>query len=95
MVVGPRASAQQIDLPQRLFLYTVDQIATVLGVTDQTVKQTHLFFDKRNVGAPPKDKMLARNIAPQGERPDWRVTEKELLRWLRYKGFRVTQRGVT
>lgn len=84
---------RNLDLPQRLFMYTVDQIATILNLDESTIKTSYLFYDKRHVGAPPKDQMVARNIAPDGERPEWRVTEKELLRWLRYKGFRITQRG--
>lgn len=77
----------------RLFLYTTDQVALLLNVSEATLKQQYLFYDKRHIGAPPKDKMVARNIAAEGSTPQWRIAEKELLRWLRYKGFVITQRG--
>jgi hypothetical protein len=38
--------------------------------------------------------MLARDISPDdAERPDWRVSEKDFVRWLRFKGFRYHERG--
>lgn len=81
-----------VGLPQRPFLYTLDQIANLVAVDLLTVKAS-VHFEGRSVGARPVKKMLARNIAPEGERPDWRVAERELVRWLRTKGFRFYERG--
>lgn len=81
---------EAVGLPPRPFLYTFDQIATMLAVTDAWLrKQVHL--EGRAPGARPRDKMVARNLSPEGE--DWRVAERELLRWLRVKGFRVYERS--
>lgn len=84
---------QKIGLPPRPFLYTVDQIATVLSVSVTTVKNTYLWYEERNIGVRPFAKLLAVNISPDGEKPEWRVAELELVRWLRFKGFKVYTRG--
>lgn len=84
--------AERFGLPLRVFLYTVDQIATLLQVDDKTVKTNYLHYEERSVGFRPHDRMSARNIAPNGEKPDWRVAEAELVRWLRYKGFKIYNR---
>lgn len=83
------ASKYKVDLPVRPFLYTIDQIATLLAVTEQNVKAKYLHYDGRSTGVCPRDRMVARNIAPDGERPDWRVAEKEFRRWLKHKHFRI------
>jgi len=68
-------------LPPRLFLYTLDQISDLLMV-DNLSK----FLHKEGItpGTPKRDRMLARNIAPSGEKPEWRVEEDEFIRWMRH-----------
>lgn len=88
-----RLKAESVGLPPRIFLYTVDQIAVVLNVSELHVKRHVLHYDGRSPGRCPKDKMLARNIADPGVRPDWRVAERELVRWLKHKGFHFADRG--
>lgn len=85
-------SPDKVGLPVRPFLYTPDQIAGLIAVDTKAVKEKYLWYDGRSVGPRPKDKMTARNIAPEGERPQWRVAERELVRWLRVKGFRFYER---
>lgn len=80
--------ADDLGLPIRPFLYTLDQIATLLNIQEASV-QVYMHFIGRSVGAHKKDRMLARNIAPLGEKPDWRVAESELVRWLRNRGYRI------
>lgn len=82
-----------VNLPVRVFLFTLDQIATVLSVDETTVRAAYIYYEGRSIGGQPKSLMLARNIANPNERPDWRVAELELVRWMRLKGFRFTQRG--
>lgn len=88
-----RADAEGIGLPVRPFLYTLDQIATLLEIQQVALEQQHIHFEGRSVGARPKDKMVARNVAAVGERPDWRIVERELMRWMRRKGFRFYERA--
>ena len=86
--IMPNKEADRIGLPPRVFLYTLDQIAVMLEVDLNTVKTTYVHYDRRSVGKQPGDRMLARNIAPPDEKPEWRVTENEFVGFLKKKGFR-------
>lgn len=79
---------ESLGLPIRPFLYTLDQIATLVAVRETDLKY-YIFYEGRSIGAPPKDFMRAINIALDGKHPQWRVAEQELCRWLKFKGFRV------
>lgn len=92
-MTAPGSAAASVGLPVRPFLYTLDQIAMLLVVTQDALERSYLHFDGRHPGARPIDKMLCRNIAPVTEPPDWRVAERELIRWMRRAGFRVYERG--
>ncbi len=83
-----------VGLPIREFLFTIDQLAMMLDVTERTVYDSYLFYNNRSVGVRPKDKMMARDISPAAApKPEWRVTEREFVRWLKVKGFRYHTRG--
>lgn len=84
---------ERIGLPPRVFFYTVDQIATILELPVDRVKKSLLFYEGRSVGIPPKSMLRAINIMPEGEKPEWRVSENALLGFLRYKGVRFYTRG--
>lgn len=84
----------KIKLPAVVFLYTMDQIATMINVAEESLRQSYVHYDGRSTGPCPKDRMLAYNIAPQGERPEWRVSDKAFRRWLRLKGFKYYERGI-
>lgn len=86
----PRGDA--VGLPTRAFLYTLDQISEMVSVPLAKLRQTHIHFDRKTVGAQNYDKMMARNIASASETPEWRVSEVELARWLKRKGFRLYDR---
>ena len=83
----------KIGLPPRIFMYTPDQIAAMLSLTEQYVKDKVLFYDRREPGITPKTKMRAINVAPEGETPQWRVAEKEFIRYLRSRGLKFYDRG--
>lgn len=84
-----------IGLPPRPFLYTPDQLAGLLSLSETYVKTKLLFYAGREPGLRPRTKMTANNIAPEGETPQWRVTENELIRYLRLRGIRFYDRGYT
>lgn len=84
---------QELGLPVRPFLYTIDQIATLTNISEDALRRDHLHYVPRSVGFRPKNMMETRNIAPEGQRPDWRVAEAELIRWLRVMGFKVYDRA--
>lgn len=85
--------AQHVGLPPRVFLYTLDQIALMLSVSQQQVELGYIFFEGRTDGIPQRDEMIARNIAPRDAKPEWRVAENDFVRWLKLKGFRFHESG--
>ncbi len=83
------ADRKAANLPVRPFLYTLDQVATIINVTEQTLRaKGYLFFSGRTPGVQSRDEMLTINIAPATEKPEWRIEERELIRWMKRKGFR-------
>lgn len=84
---------KKLGLPPRIFMYTADQIAMMLELTEDYVRQKLLFYDRREPGLTPKTKMRAFNIAPEGETPEWRVTEREFIRYLKHRGVKFYERG--
>lgn len=92
----PRASddPNAVLLPARPFFYTLDQIELLLGKSeDQLAPLLHL--SGWSPGKRPLDKLLAVDLSPE-ESPvaDWRVEEKEFLRWLRRRGMHIVERRV-
>lgn len=83
-----RYEGEPVRLPARPFLYTVDQIAGLLGVPEATVRDRYLFYVSNDWGRRPPDLIEARNIAPPHMPADWRVEEAELKRWMKRKGYR-------
>lgn len=65
----------------------------MLSLTIPYVKNTLLFYDRREPGLTPKTRLRAINIAPEGETPEWRVTERELIRYLRSRGVKFYETG--
>lgn len=82
-----------LGLPPRVFLYTLDQIAMMLSLELSSLKQSHIFFEGRHPGRKPIMKMRARDISGEDDaKPDWRVSEQEFRMWLKLHGFRVYER---
>lgn len=82
-----------VGLPARIFLYTTDQVASMLSITEETLKRTYLYYEGRSTGRRSLDLLVAVNIAPPEEKPTWRIAERELIRWLRKKRFRYHEWG--
>lgn len=89
----PSDRSEKVGLPPRVFLYTLDQIAMLVSVKPAYLRTNYIYFYGEDGGMRPKNRMLARNIASEEDRPDWRVAEAELVRWLRHKRFRLYYRG--
>lgn len=88
-----RPEHEKVGLPPRIIMYTPDQIATMLQMDEKYVRRKVLFYEEREPGIRPKGRLLARNLAPDGEKPEWRVSERELLRYLRHHGIKFYERG--
>lgn len=80
-------------LPVRPFLYTLDQIAGLLNMDQKALMKQYIYFTGRSLGVDRADYITARNIALPEDTPDWRVLEKELLRWMKRKGFQYYEAG--
>lgn len=78
---------RRYELPPRPFLYTLDQVADLLVVDLSEIHKKYIYFHGRSTGVKSPKQLAARNIAPDGERPEWRVEEMELIRWFRHTGF--------
>lgn len=91
--MSSKPERDRVGLPPRIFMYTPDQIGTMLELDEKYVKTKLLFYDRREPGLAPRTKMRAINIAPEGETPQWRVTERELIRYLRHRGVKFYERG--
>lgn len=79
----------RMGLPIRVFLYTDDQIADLLRLPLAKLRKESLWFDGREVGLPPGDKIRAVNIMAAGLTPQWRVAEDEFVRWLKHKQINI------
>ncbi|MGE0342519.1 MAG: hypothetical protein AB7O86_05585 [Porticoccaceae bacterium] len=88
---GASEAAETIGLPIRPFLYTLDQISTIIAVPVDSLIKRYIYFPYHTIGPHKRDFLMARNIAPVDSPPDWRVMESELIRWLRYRGFTVIE----
>jgi hypothetical protein len=78
-----------IKLPRHEFFYTTDQLAVILSVEEPWLRE-RLYYAGRMPDTHVRDKILAINIAGPGERPRWRISDRELTRWLIRKGYKVT-----
>ena len=86
-------SPQKVGLPPITFLYTLDQISTMLNLSHESFVARYVYFHLRNARPKRPDEMLARNIAGPGYNPDWRIPQAEFVRWLKFKGFRIVPGG--
>lgn len=87
------SQAASVGMPTRVFLYTIDQLSVMLDMSPDQIKKQHVYFEGRSIGSRHKHLMMARNIAAPGEKAEWRVAEREFVRWLKVKGFRHYERG--
>lgn len=77
---------QRLGLPPKPFLYTLDQVATLLALSAGDLKR-YVYYHGVTVGTPRRHEVIARNIAPDDETPEWRVHEDDLIAWMRRQGF--------
>jgi hypothetical protein len=84
---------RKIGLPPRPFLYTLDQICVLIELNLFNLKRDYIYFEGRSIGIKHPSLMSARNIAEPDQPPDWRVAERELIRWMRHKGWRYYDSG--
>jgi hypothetical protein len=81
-------STEPIVLTRPPFLWTLDQIADLIQVQMASFYRW-VYYEGVDAGGRKPDLLTAHNIAPLGEKEEWRVSEDEVARWLRRRGFRM------
>lgn len=84
---------EKVGLPSRPFLWTLDQISVLIAVQEQKLLANYMYLEGRSIGIATRHQIMARNIAPPDQKPEWRVAERELIRWLKFKGYKYYDRG--
>lgn len=77
------ANAKKVGLPVRPFLFTLDQVAGLLSLSQGELENKYIHFWGRSEGRllANGDRIKAVNIAPSDQAPEWRVSEEDLIRW--------------
>jgi imidazolonepropionase-like amidohydrolase len=84
---------KETGIPLRVFLYTLDQISVMVEIPVATLEKSYIYFEGRTIATFRPEKMRARNISAREDIPEWRVADKEVIRWLKNRGFKVIERG--
>lgn len=82
-----------VGLPRRPFMFTLDQICALINVEMKALRNSYLYYEGRSIGTRRKDLLSTRNIAPDDQKPEWRVLESEFIRWMKSRGFKYYDRG--
>jgi hypothetical protein len=75
-------------LPEHPFFYTLDQIQNLLSVSQDWLRR-RTFYLGRSPNAKRLDDLEAINLSAANEPPTWRVSERELLRWLARHHYKI------
>lgn len=97
MTVSPNHAVNKRDsvgLPLRAFLYTLEQISTMTAIPIEKLESELVYYDTRTLGVKYASMLMAHNAARPKDPPLWRVSEDELIRWLRAHGFYVYERKI-
>jgi hypothetical protein len=76
-------------------MYTLDQIASLLGLAEDDLVNQWIWFSGGTIGRKSPRQIKAVNIAvdPARDISQWRVAQGELIRWCKLLGFKVYSRG--
>ena len=84
-----------VGLPPTPFFYTIDQVATLLSMSEEDFVSQYIWFTGGTVGRKSPRQIKAVNIAVNTatDPPRWRISQGELIRWCKLMGFTVFSRG--
>lgn len=82
-------------LPATPFLYTLDQVAMLLGMSEEDFVSQYIWFAGGSIGRKSPRQIKSVNIAVNTatDTARWRVSQGELIRWCKLMGFTVYSRG--
>lgn len=95
MPLPPETARESVGLPARPFLYSLEQISGLTAIPEKKLTSIFVHFDGKTLGVHKKSQLMARNLAPPGRQPIWRVAESELIRWLRAHRIRIYETAHT
>ena len=81
---APFIPERRIVLPERPFFWTIDQVASILQVSESWLKR-RINYAGRTLRTG-RAMLRAVNLAEPEEQPMWRVSNQELHRWLAHHG---------
>jgi len=86
---APFLVERRIELPDRPFFWTTDQVALMLQVSESWLRQRSSYAGRSLVTT--RSMLRVVNMAEPDETPVWRVSHNELLRWLAHHGVNITR----
>lgn len=90
-MAGKPMDQQSVGLPPLIFMFTIDQLAVMLNITEQHLMTAYLYYVGRSSGIKKAHQMSAINIAPDSAPPEWRISSREFFKWCHRKGITVNQ----
>ena len=85
------STSMTVGVPPMVFFFTLDQLAGMLNIKEQTLRTSHLYYAGRTTGPRHPRLMYAINVAadPDNDPAEWRVAHTEFVRWLRSRGYKI------
>jgi hypothetical protein len=85
---------EAVGLPPTPFFYHLDQCAQFMQLPVDAFTSRYVWFLGRTIGtkSPRQLKAVNMQVNPD-DMPDWRISEGELVRWMKLMGFKVYSRG--
>lgn len=74
-----------LELPLKAFMYTLEQVADMLSIDRVYFKNKFVYYKGRTPRVHTSHELAAVNLAKPAEEPIWRISEDELIRWLKVK----------
>jgi hypothetical protein len=94
MAHEPLDKPEAVGLPATPFFYHLDQCAEFMQLTEEQFISSYVWFLGRSTGVKSPRKLKAVNMQPNPDNPpDWRISEGELVRWMKMLGYKVYSRG--
>jgi len=84
---APFLPVRRITLPEHPFFWTLDQVASILQVSEPWLHQRTTYAGRTLQTG--RAMLRAVNLAEPDEPPMWRISENELLRWLAHHGVHI------
>ena len=79
----------EIQLPAKVFYYTLDQIAHLLRIPESDLRKRYVWLEGHSMGRRDPKRMRAVNFTLDYDDPDWRIEEQEFKRFCKILRIKV------